>query len=42
MDDFEGPYDLMFKLRSGKVSGKLYSPLASAYTRHKMRKDLQK
>ena len=40
--DFEGPADLLSQLRSGKVSGKRYSPFASAYTRHRMRKDLQK
>ena len=42
MGDFEGPDDLLSQLRSGKVSGKRYSPFASAYTRHRMRKDLQK
>ena len=40
LDDFDGPADLLSKLRSGKVNGKLYSPFASAYTRHRMRKAL--
>ena len=40
LDDFEGPDELLANLASGKVNGKLYSPFASAYTRHRMRKDL--
>jgi len=40
LDDFDGPADLLSKLRSGKVNGKLYSPFVSAYTRHRMRKAL--
>ena len=39
MEEFEGAEDLLAKLPSGKVSGKLYSPLSSAWTRRKMRKE---
>jgi predicted metal-dependent phosphoesterase TrpH len=38
MEEFDGPQDLMEKLRKGTVNGKLYSPFASAYTRQKMRR----
>lgn len=39
MEDFDGPGDLLEKLRGGTVTGKLYSPLSSAYTRLKMRRE---
>lgn len=38
LDDFEGPADLLVKLRGGRVVGRRYSPLSSAYRRLKMRK----
>jgi predicted metal-dependent phosphoesterase TrpH len=37
MDDFDGPEDLLRKLRAGKVEGKFYSPFVSAYIRVKIR-----
>lgn len=38
MPEFEGPMDILEKLRAGTVTGKLYSPLCSAYRRLKMRR----
>jgi predicted metal-dependent phosphoesterase TrpH len=38
MAEFEGPRDILEKLRAGTVTGKLYSPLGSAFTRMKMRR----
>ncbi len=37
MEEFEGAPDLLEKLRGGTVAGKLYSPLASAYRRVRIR-----
>lgn len=42
MDDFEGPQDLLKKLADGRVEGKLYSPFASAYTRVKIRRRMER
>lgn len=38
MEDFSGPGDLMEKLAGGSISGKIYSPFASAYTRFRIRR----
>lgn len=38
MAEFDGPDDLLKKLSAGKVTGRLYSPLASAYVRLKKRR----
>jgi len=38
MQEFDGPGDLLEKLRAGTVVGKLYSPLSSAYKRFAMRR----
>jgi predicted metal-dependent phosphoesterase TrpH len=38
MEEFEGPSDLPEKLRDGTVVGRLYSPLASALRRVRIRK----
>ena len=38
MDDFKGSDDILEKLVTAKITGKLYSPLSSAYTRFKMRR----
>lgn len=38
MEDFSGPGDLMEKLPGGRISGKMYSPFASAYTRFRIRR----
>jgi len=40
MEEFEGRDDLLEKLSRGAVSGKLYSPFTSAWTRHRMRKEM--
>jgi hypothetical protein len=37
MEEFNGPLDMLEKLRGGTITGKRYNPLASAYTRVKMR-----
>ncbi|MBM3957456.1 MAG: hypothetical protein FJ313_05325 [Gemmatimonadetes bacterium] len=36
MDDFDGPSDMLEKLSSATISGRMYSPFASAYTRFRM------
>lgn len=41
VEEFEGAGDLLDKLRRGTVTGKLYSPLSSAYTRLKMRREME-
>ncbi|MBU4193816.1 MAG: PHP domain-containing protein [Actinobacteria bacterium] len=38
MEDFSGPADLMEKLAGGSISGKIYSPFASAYTLFRIRR----
>lgn len=38
MEQFSGPEDLMEKLGSGAITGKMYSPFVSAYIRLKMRR----
>lgn len=38
MDDFDGPADMLDKLAGATVSGRMYSPFASAYRRFRMRR----
>lgn len=42
LEEFEGPDDLLEKLRRGTVTGRLYSPFASAYVRLKMRREARR
>lgn len=39
MEEFDGPGDLLEKLKDGSITGKMYSPFTSAYTRFKMRRE---
>lgn len=42
VEDFTGPEDLMEKLSDGTVSGSMYSPFASAFTRFRIRHSRKK
>jgi predicted metal-dependent phosphoesterase TrpH len=39
MEEFDGPADLLEKLGGGTITGKMYSPFASAYMRYRMRRE---
>jgi len=41
LEDFTGPRDLLDKLEDARISGHLYSPFASAFTRLRMRRHNQ-
>lgn len=42
MEDFSGPEDLLEKLPSGRIEGRMYCPFVSAYIRFRTRKSAKK